>query len=537
MTRCESAHERAGSDVVLAAHDLHKHFGGQVVLDCVSLELHRGEVVLLRGHNGSGKTTLLNILTGNLEPDAGTIHLYANDQAEHFHFPRHWWQELNPFDHFTPERVAWEGVGRTWQEIRLFPTHSLLDNICVASPNQKGENPFSALCRRGTVRHQETDIRSRAAAILGKVGMKGRESSSADMVSLGQSKRIAIARAVEAGASILFLDEPLAGLDAAGINEVMGLLKQLATDHKVTLVIIEHVFNIPRVLDLATTVWTLQNKKLTVHKPSTVRAEVRISVGDGFCDLIRIIAGDNKHIINQQLPGGALLTTISRNKKDSLATKNTKELEKEFPLPLRERQDEGFSEADTPVLEVKDLIVHRGRRLVIGERGQDGSVQGLSFTLDKSEIAFLQAPNGWGKTTLLLAIAGILPVTSGEIRLDGKPIHKLPPWERAKCGLSLLQSRDHVFINLTVRESLQLCGVGKASANLDSLLDRRVSVLSGGERQRLAIVCSQSRNQTLHLQDEPFSALDVSALRAFEASLRPHPSKAFLVAVPTSHGK
>ena len=101
------------SRVVLCIRDLKKTFGGQVVLDSASADLREGEVVLLRGDNGSGKTTLLNILSGNLEPDAGSIHLQANGTAEHFKFPRRWWENLNPFDHFTPERVAREGVGRS----------------------------------------------------------------------------------------------------------------------------------------------------------------------------------------------------------------------------------------------------------------------------------------------------------------------------------------------------------------------------------------------------------------------------------------
>ena len=109
---------------VLSVKGLKKSFGGQVILDDISLDLKRGEVVLLRGENGSGKTTLVNILTGNLEPDKGEIHLHINGNKELFSWPRRWWKEVNPFDHFTPERLVWEGVGRVWQDIRLFPTMS-----------------------------------------------------------------------------------------------------------------------------------------------------------------------------------------------------------------------------------------------------------------------------------------------------------------------------------------------------------------------------------------------------------------------------
>ncbi|MEW8052322.1 MAG: ATP-binding cassette domain-containing protein, partial [Candidatus Thiodiazotropha sp.] len=130
----------------MRAGGLRKSFGGQVVLNGADFELHEGQVVLLRGANGSGKTTLLNMLTGHIEPDAGTIELRTNGAIEHFRFPRKWWQELNPWDHFLPERVARAGVGRSWQDTRLFSTLTLCDNIVVAGPEDRhGHNPVHIL--------------------------------------------------------------------------------------------------------------------------------------------------------------------------------------------------------------------------------------------------------------------------------------------------------------------------------------------------------------------------------------------------------
>ena len=143
---------------LLRAEGLKIAFGGQVVLDGVDLELRPGEVVLLRGENGSGKTTLLNILTGCLEPDAGTIHYRVDNTPRSYSFPRRWWQELNPFDHFTPEFVVREGIGRTWQDIRLFGSQSLADNIALAQPNHPGENPiFAVFTPNRSARHEFRD--------------------------------------------------------------------------------------------------------------------------------------------------------------------------------------------------------------------------------------------------------------------------------------------------------------------------------------------------------------------------------------------
>ena len=144
-TQTDSASGLSRRQVLLRAQDLHQQFGGQTILNRVSVELGAGEVVLLRGANGSGKTTLLNILTGNLEPDAGAIELMTNGVSEVFRYPRRWWEMKS---RLTPERVAKAGIGRTWQDIRLFSTQNLLDNIACAAPNQLGENPAWALLRR-----------------------------------------------------------------------------------------------------------------------------------------------------------------------------------------------------------------------------------------------------------------------------------------------------------------------------------------------------------------------------------------------------
>jgi len=502
--RAEEAREqRRGASTLMHAEGLRKSFGGQTVLDGVSLDLKQGEVVLLRGANGSGKTTLLNILTGNLEPDAGRIQLFTNGETEQFDFPRSWWQELNPLDRFLPERLAQEGVGRTWQDIRLFSTQSLQDNIAVATPDQTGENPIWAFLRRFKVRDEEQEHYDKAASQLARMGLQGREQSSADRVSLGQAKRVAILRAVQAGARVLFLDEPLGGLDAPGIKEVMGLLRRLAHEEDITLVIVEHVFNIPRVLELASTVWTLDQGNLTVESPEAAQDDLT-GEGNGVQNWIRDASGPNE-VTSRELPGGAVLSTF---------------------VP------EGRAAGDI-VLNVEDLVVRRGPRLVIGEETADGTVEGLSFTLRENEWGVLKAPNGWGKTTLLEVIAGTLPVTSGTVRLKGESLEGTPTWQR---DVSLLQARDHTFPSLSVREALQLAEVEQVPSYVEPLLDQRMSSLSGGEKQKAAMTIALNSRDTplLGMLDEPFSALDTDAIGRITETIQQAKIDTFLFALPAS---
>jgi branched-chain amino acid transport system ATP-binding protein len=489
---------------VLRTQGLHKSFGGHVVLNGVSVELRRGEVVLLRGDNGSGKTTLLNALTGNLEPDSGVVELSAGSRNECFSFPRKWWQDLNPFDHFTPELVARRGVGRTWQDIRLFTTQDLHNNIAVATPDQLGENPVWSALRAREVRRRERENLSAAGSMLREVGLEGRGSSFADRISLGQSRRVSIIRAVQAGAKILFLDEPMAGLDARGVEQVMGLLARLSRERQVTMVIVEHVSHIHHLLDFVSTVWTLKSGKLSVQEPEEVKEELRQDDSHDLERRLARLAGVDGRVVEQQLPGGARLSTV---------------------VPGRERGQ--------VVFEVEGLVVRRGNRLVVGEADGD-QVKGLSLSLREGELSVLQAPNGWGKTTLLETLAGLLTASEGTVKIFGEPIESLPPWDRARRGLAFLQSRNHIFPSLTAKETLHLAGIRRGHEELSSLLDRKMSSLSGGERQRVVLKSVLgSEGVRMGILDEPFSMLDRQALGQLEETLKSKTNASLLLAIPS----
>lgn len=477
---------------VISVRGLKKTFGGQVVLDDISLDLKQGEVVLLRGENGSGKTTLVNILTGNLEPDRGELRININGNNEEFAWPRKWWKAINPFNHFTSERLAREGIGRAWQDIRLFPTMTALENVAVATQKQTGENPVMALLNLRSKREDKLN-RLKASEWLGRVGLGDRLDSSCDKISLGQMKRVAIARAIQAGAKVLFLDEPLSGLDKHGINEVMGYLETLVKHNFITLVIVEHVFNISKILDLADTVWTLSNGKLSDSKPDKLIGGTNSERSNDIYNLLKQIAGDKGNIETEELSNGARVTTA---------------------VPVE-------SDNSPYLLEVKDIVVKRGIRTVLN---------GLSFGLRKGQLTVLEAPNGWGKSTLLDSIAGIQPIESGSILLKGRDVNTIPTHKRVKLGLAYLRSRESPFTSLSVEEHKKIANTNN---NLfDSVNGKKASCLSGGEKQKLLLEMLPEAD--IYLLDEPTIGLDQNSIERLTEwkKAKINENKTILITVP-----
>lgn len=495
--------------VVLRAHGLRKSFGGKSVLNGVDLALHEGEVVLLRGENGSGKTTLLNILTGNLEPDAGTIEYLTDGTPRTCRFPRSWIGNLNPFDHFTPEFVAREGLGRTWQDVRLFGSHSLRDNIAVADSRNPGENPLIALFAPGRANHREAEICEQADIMLAQLGLAGREHSSGDMISLGQSKRVAIARAVAGGARILFLDEPLAGLDRQGIADILQLLDRLVKEQRLTLVIVEHVFNFTYLHHLVNVHWAIAEGRIVREIATPIPQE------DSVVGIPVVTRPHWFHHFSQfadvlppeKLPRGAVLTRIR----------------------LRSRYEPKV------VFDVRGLVVRRGRRAIIGA-DSEGNETGFNLTLHEGEIAVLQAPNGWGKSTLLGALAGIVASASGSVTVGGREVSSMPDWKRVENGIHFNSFGGPYFSNLLVSEVIKLAcmsTVDREHLGDVTQLERRVGSLSGGQSRKLSLSTFLKRsNLRSALLDEPLNALDFARCCEVVSSIIEAQAGCVLIAEP-----
>lgn len=474
------------ADAVLEVCGLRKRFGGVEVLRGVDLTLRRGEVVLLRGPNGAGKTTLINILTGHLEADAGDITISVNGTVERFRFPFGFWKRLNPFLHFLPERVAREGIMRTWQDTRLFPSLSLAENIAVAAPKHPGQNPLNLFLRPKTVKRFEQQATRAAVQRLQHLQLEGRDASSGDRISLGQTKRVAIAQAVSAGAGILFFDEPLAGLDAEGIATVVGMLQELAQDHGISIVVVEHQMNAPHILKIADTLWNLDQGVLTTQMAREEKQNPDHARTDVFAAFLQeqgwTIARE------QLLPRGARLQ-VYRNTTLNADTK--------------------------PILEVQNLAVKRGKRWVIGRKDAQGHITDtLNLALHPGDLALLLAPNGWGKTTALDAIAGLTKIMSGAIFKRGKRCDEMPSWYRS-AYLRYIRSNSNLFSTLSIAEQLKISGMPNSEYS-NSFLSRPINTLSGGERRYISF-CTNRKD--ILLIDEAFISLDMQNKEHFFESI------------------
>jgi ABC-type branched-subunit amino acid transport system ATPase component len=474
------------NDFLLRATSITMAFGGQKVLNSVNFRIDESDIILLKGENGSGKTTLLNIIGGYLEPLAGSLE-YSTDSALAYRFPRRWWSNLNPFNDFLPEMVAGEGVGRTWQDDRLFSTQTIGENLVAAFPNRQGESPLRALFNwQSIVSHEQQNLK-RARHLLDAFGIADQEHSLATKVSLGQARRAAIARALAGGARLLLLDEPFAGLDAKGIVSVLQQL-QVIKEAQCSMVIVEHPLNESHLRTLVTKDWTLKEGTLHIEprtKPiqsSTGSWEKRIAASSRSPDL--------EEQITVSLPrGGQLIRSRSQT-----------------------------ANIGKPVLEVRNIVVQHGLRTVIGQ-DDFGVVSGLSFSLCEGEVCVLLAPNGWGKTTLFRALLGFVPLASGEILIDGRRIDGAPPWVRSKYGLRGLAADRPIFSNLTIDEMTSLANPSSAvlSASRNSI---KGSSLSGGEKKMLGHELMQDGRVALY--DEPFSSLDSDNLRKAATIMSQH---------------
>ena len=388
-------------------------YGDVHALREVRLTVQPGTVTGLIGPNGAGKTTLLDVISGFVRPTAGSVVFNGRALAG-----------------LHPHRRARVGISRTFQSVDLFDDMTVAENLAVAAEakTSAGANP------------------QRAAELVGIDTADGRL---AGALSLGERKRVALARALTSAPSILLLDEPAAGLDQDERTLLSAMLRQIAASGT-SVVLVDH--DLALVLDSCDRVVVLDfGRVIADGEPAHIRDDP--AVVSAYVGSVAVV------------PSGATAPTDG-----------------------------------PPALSVRGLTAGYGDAPVVTD---------LDLKVAPGEIVALLGPNGAGKTTTLLALAGALPHVAGDVEVLGHPLQP-GAHRQAAAGVAYVVQGRGVFTGLTTRENLRLVdGEGSATKEvlellpvLTPLLRTPAGRLSGGEQQMLALARALATRPRLLVIDE-----------------------------------
>ncbi|WP_025033920.1 ABC transporter ATP-binding protein [Bradyrhizobium sp. DOA9] len=252
MTQAQLAQ---GTSPLLAVRDVSVVFGGIVALNGVSFDMHKGQILGLIGPNGAGKTTLFNCLSRLYQPSSGDILM---DGVSILSRP--------------PHRIAEIGIGRTFQNVALFPNLSVMDNVRVGAHSKTSSDIISDSLRLAWVRRSETGINKKVHEILAYLGLEDVAHTVVSGLPFGTQKRVELARALAADPKILLLDEPAGGLNHEEVYVLGALIRRIRDERHMTVLLVEHHMGL--VMSIADHVVALNfGKKLAEGTPAQVQAD------------------------------------------------------------------------------------------------------------------------------------------------------------------------------------------------------------------------------------------------------------------------
>ena len=267
---------------VLELENITMQFGGVVAVDNLNLVVDSKEIVALIGPNGAGKTTAFNVITGVYQPTNGKVSflgetiirnhpqgkikkIYKGENAEYYtreHI-------LDP----TPDAITARGMARTFQNIRLWKTQTVFDNVLIAKHHQTSHNFISAMM--GMNKEEEKAQRIRVRELLEIVGLADVENELATSLPYGKQRRLEIARALAADPKLLLLDEPAAGMNPQETEELAEFIAQIRKDFNMTILLIEHHMDL--VMDISDRIYVLDFGKLIAEgTPEQIQNNQRV---------------------------------------------------------------------------------------------------------------------------------------------------------------------------------------------------------------------------------------------------------------------
>lgn len=208
---------------ILKIENLTHYFGGLRAISDFNLDLKEGELLGVIGPNGSGKTTCFNLLTGIYRPTKGSIRFKGKEITA-----------------IPPHQITTMGIGRTFQNIRLFNKLSVIDNVRISFYSSTGYSLIEALFHIGRYRKEERRITERSMELLDKFAIADYALTPANNLSYGIQRRLEIVRALATNPDILLLDEPAAGMNQGEIRELLDLILWIKKEFSLTIILIEH---------------------------------------------------------------------------------------------------------------------------------------------------------------------------------------------------------------------------------------------------------------------------------------------------------
>ena len=265
---------------VLKVENATMQFGGVVAVDNLNLEINEGEIVALIGPNGAGKTTAFNVITGVYQPTNGAVWFNGEKIVENH--PQGKTKKLYKGEHNgeytqvlspTPDKITKLGMARTFQNIRLWKSQTVFNNVLIAKHCRATSNVFSATFRLN--RKEEQQQRQHVEELLKIVGLYDVKDELATSLPYGKQRRLEIARALAAEPSLLLLDEPAAGMNPQETDELTAFIGEIRDRFKLTIFLIEHHMNL--VMDISDRIYVLDFGKLIAQgTPAEIQNNQRV---------------------------------------------------------------------------------------------------------------------------------------------------------------------------------------------------------------------------------------------------------------------
>ena len=439
--------QRTDAPAVLTCENIHVRFGGLNALYEVDLEVRAGEIVGLIGPNGAGKTTLMECISGFQPVSTGSIKYRGEDLLQRL-----------------PGERAELGIGRTLQNVKLFPYLTIVDNVRVALHRAMHHGVLMHAFQLPPARREERAILDEAERIVELIGMQAFAEKFAAELSYGTLRLLEMACMIALRPQMLLLDEPASGISQKETEALGPLLLRIKEQTGATILMIEH--DMPLVMSLSDWVYCLDaGENLSEGTPDVVQRDPAVVE--------------------------AYLGTPAEQRKVAAKPKKT---------------------AATPqqdvLLEVRGIDVFYDTVQVLYD---------VSLEVRRGERIALLGTNGAGKSTVLKAASALVPTRAGTITWKGEDVSKLGAEELVALGLGHVPGGRGLFPTLSVAENLRMGGYvlrneAERAAGIERVigyfpwikdrLNQPAGTLSGGELQQLATARALVPNPELLMIDE-----------------------------------